>query len=98
MTAPEIVVEPDDATLARTVAAALLDLIEHAQVAGEVPGIGLTGGTIADAIHREVARQTVSRNIDWRRVELRPEGGKPGLLVGGKRRRSVRLPGRVAKQ
>ena len=70
MTAPEVIVEPDDVTLARTVAGALLDAIEHAQAAGEVPGICLTGGTIADAIHREVARQTVSRNVDWRRVEL----------------------------
>ena len=56
MTAPEIVVEPDDATLARTVAAALLDELEHRQAAGELPGVCLTGGTIADAIHRDLAR------------------------------------------
>ncbi|RYU11412.1 6-phosphogluconolactonase [Nocardioides iriomotensis] len=67
---PEVVVRPDAADLARTVAGALLDLVEHAQAAGEIPGICLTGGTIADAIHREVARQTVSRNVDWRQVEL----------------------------
>ncbi len=35
-----------------------------------MPGLCLTGGTIADAIHREVARQAVGRNVDWRRVEL----------------------------
>ena len=70
MTAPEVVVRPDGADLASAVAGALLDLVERAQAAGDIPGICLTGGTIADAIHREVARQAVSRNVDWRRVEL----------------------------
>lgn len=66
----EVVVRDDASDLARHVAGALLDLLEQRQAAGEVPAICLTGGTIADALHREVARQTVSRNVDWRRVEL----------------------------
>ena len=67
---PEVVVLDDPADLARHVAAALLDLLEHVQGTGGVPSVTLTGGTIADAIHREVARQAVGRNVEWRRVEL----------------------------
>ena len=66
----EVVVRDDASDLARHVAGALLDLLERSQAAGEVPCVALTGGTIADAIHREVARQAVGRNVDWRRVEL----------------------------
>jgi 6-phosphogluconolactonase len=66
----EVVVRDDANDLARHVAAALLDLVEQVQAAGDVPDICLTGGTIADAVHREVARQSVGRNVDWRRVEL----------------------------
>ncbi|MGA9749500.1 MAG: 6-phosphogluconolactonase [Nocardioides sp.] len=69
-TDPEVTIRPDAADLASTVASALLDLIERRQSRGEVPGLCLTGGTIAEAIHREVARQAVGRNVDWRRVEL----------------------------
>lgn len=66
----EVVVRDDANDLARHVAAALLDLVEQVQAAGDVPDVCLTGGTIADAVHREVARQSVGRNVDWRRVEL----------------------------
>ena len=66
----EVVVRDDANDLARHVAAALLDLVEQVQAAGDVPDICLTGGTIADAVHREVARQSVGRNVDWRRVDL----------------------------
>jgi 6-phosphogluconolactonase len=69
-TGREVVVHDDANDLARHVAAALLDLVEQVQAAGDVPDICLTGGTIADAVHREVARQSVGRNVDWRRVEL----------------------------
>jgi len=66
----EVVVRDDPHDLARHVATAVLDLIEQVQSRGVAPGIVLTGGTIAHAIHREVARQSVGRNVDWRRVEL----------------------------
>ena len=67
---PEVVVRDDANDLARHVAGHLLDLLEQVQSEGGVPDVCLTGGTIADAIHREVARQSVGRNVDWRRVEL----------------------------
>jgi 6-phosphogluconolactonase len=67
---PEVVVRDDARDLARHVAGTLLDLVEHLQAEGRVPEICLTGGTIADAVHREVARQSVGRNVDWRRVGL----------------------------
>jgi 6-phosphogluconolactonase len=65
---PEVVVRDDARDLARHVASALLDLVEQVQAEGRVPKVCLTGGTIADAVHREVARQSVGRNVDWRRV------------------------------
>ena len=50
----EVVVRDDANDLARHVAAALLDLVEQVQAAGDVPDICLTGGTIADAASRAV--------------------------------------------
>jgi 6-phosphogluconolactonase len=67
---PRVVVHDDAPSLARHVAAALLDLVERDQASGGVPSIVLTGGGIAEAIHRQVARQSVGRNVDWRRVDL----------------------------
>lgn len=68
MTSAEIVIHEDASTLAGAVASRLLDRIEEAQGRGEVPHIGLTGGTIADAIHREVARRAPDSSVDWSRV------------------------------
>ena len=67
---PELVRCDDAHDLARRVAGALLDLLERQQADGAVPSIVRTGGTIADGVHREVARQSVGRNVDWRRVEV----------------------------
>ena len=68
MTAP-IVRRHDDAdVLVGDVASALLDRLESAQARGEVPHIGLTGGTIADALHRELARRAPDSSVDWSRV------------------------------
>ncbi len=50
------------------VASALLDRLEAAQARGEVPQIGLTGGTIADALHRELARRATDSSVDWSQV------------------------------
>lgn len=66
--APRVVVHEDAQTLAGDVASLLLDRLESAQGRGEVPHVGLTGGTIADAIHREVARRAVDSSVDWTRV------------------------------
>ncbi|KRE99605.1 6-phosphogluconolactonase [Nocardioides sp. Soil777] len=63
-----VVVHEDAQTLAGDVASMLLDRLESAQDRGEVPQVGLTGGSIAEAIHREVARRAVDSSVDWSRV------------------------------
>lgn len=67
-TSPRIIIHEDAQTLAGDVASMLLDRLESAQGRGEVPQVGLTGGTIADAIHREVARRAADSSVDWSRV------------------------------
>ncbi len=68
--APLIEVKPDTETLATAVAGELLNRIADAQAAGHVPHIGLTGGTIADAVHREVARMAPASGVDWGAVHF----------------------------
>lgn len=68
--APLIEVHPDPATLATAVAGELLNRIADAQAAGHVPAICLTGGTIADTIHREVARLAPESGVDWGAVDF----------------------------
>ena len=63
--APLVEVHPDADTLATAVAGELLNRIADAQAAGHVPDIGLTGGSIADAIHREIARLAPASGVDW---------------------------------
>lgn len=58
MSTPEIEVFPDAAALSTRVAARLLERLAAVQAEGRVPQVVLTGGTIADQIHREVARQS----------------------------------------
>ena len=68
MKAPRIEVQPDSATLATAVAGELLSRLADAQAAGHVPQIGLTGGGIAEAVHRELARLSPGFEVDWTRV------------------------------
>ncbi len=68
MTSPRIEVHEDAAALATSVAGELLSRLADAQATGHVPQIALTGGTIADAVHREVARRTRDSEVDWSRV------------------------------
>ena len=59
----------DDADLlVGDVASALLERLEAAQARGEVPQVGLTGGSIAEALHRELARRAADSSLDWSRV------------------------------
>ena len=58
--------DPD--ALVGDVASALLERLEAAQARGEVPQVGLTGGTIADQLHRELARRSADSSVDWSRV------------------------------
>lgn len=56
--------------LATTVAGALLRTLAEVQAAGRDPQVVLTGGTIAEAVHREVARLSPGSGVDWSRVHL----------------------------
>ena len=59
----------DDADLlVGDVASALLERLKAAQARGEVPQVGLTGGSIAEALHRELARRAADSALDWSRV------------------------------
>ena len=66
--APRIEVHPDSAALATAVAGELLVRLADAQAAGHVPQIALTGGTIAEEIHREIARLSPATEVDWTQV------------------------------
>ncbi len=70
----EAVVRPDQGQLATTVARDLLGRLAAAQERGEVPRLGLTGGSVADAVHREVARLSSTGGeapaVDWARVDV----------------------------
>ncbi len=68
--APLVEVHDDASALATAVAGELLNRIADSQAAGHVPDIGLTGGTIAEAIHREVARLADAAGVDWGAVQF----------------------------
>jgi 6-phosphogluconolactonase len=67
---PRIEVHPDAAALAVAVAGELVGRIADAQAAGVLPAICLTGGTIADAVHREIARLGPDFGVDWAGVDF----------------------------
>jgi 6-phosphogluconolactonase len=62
---PRVEVQPDADALATAVAGELLSRLADLQAAGAVPQIGLTGGTIARAVHREMARLSPESGVDW---------------------------------
>jgi 6-phosphogluconolactonase len=68
VTTPRIEVHDDAATLATAIAGELLSRLADLQDAGREPTIGLTGGTIAEAMHREVARLAPEYPVDWSRI------------------------------
>ena len=68
MSTPRIEVHDDSAALATTVAGELLHRLADAQAAGHVPQIALTGGTIAEDIHQEIARLSPESGVDWTQV------------------------------
>ncbi|GAA1160853.1 6-phosphogluconolactonase [Nocardioides aquiterrae] len=67
---PRIEVHPDSATLATAVAGELLSRLADIQATGGVPQIALTGGTIAEEIHREIARLSPASDVDWSQVGI----------------------------
>jgi 6-phosphogluconolactonase len=68
VTAAQVRRHDDADALVGDVASALLERLEAAQARGEVPQVGLTGGSIADALHRELARRAPDSALDWSRV------------------------------
>jgi 6-phosphogluconolactonase len=68
VTDPRIEVHADPDALATAVAGELLARLADAQSAGGVPQIALTGGSIAEAVHREIARLSPSSEVDWSQV------------------------------
>jgi 6-phosphogluconolactonase len=68
MSEPRIEVHEDSANLSTAVAGELLSRLADAQSAGAVPQIALTGGTIAEEIHREIARLSPESGVDWSQV------------------------------
>ena len=70
MSAPEVRVHDDAGVLVGDVASRLLEELEALQADGRVPQICLTGGSIAEALHREVARRAPESSVDWSRVAV----------------------------
>jgi 6-phosphogluconolactonase len=68
--APRVEVHESADELATSVAGAFLTLVAARQAAGEVPDVVLTGGSIADKIHSEIARLGGDSEVDWSRVSF----------------------------
>ncbi|MBO0845519.1 MAG: 6-phosphogluconolactonase [Nocardioides sp.] len=64
----EVFESPDE--LATSVAGAFLRMMVVRQAADAVVQVGLTGGTIADLIHREIARLAPGSDVDWSRIDF----------------------------
>lgn len=60
--------DPD--ALADVVAAALIQRLAEVQADGGVPSVALTGGTIAEKIHRAVATSMDGLDVDWSEVDF----------------------------
>jgi 6-phosphogluconolactonase len=67
---PRVEVHDSADDLATAVAGAFLRLVRVRQSTGDIPAVGLTGGTIADKIHREIARLGAGSDVDWSRVDF----------------------------
>jgi 6-phosphogluconolactonase len=67
---PRIEVHESADALATAVAGELLTRLTEAQSSGHEPQIALTGGSIADAVHSELARLSAGTEVDWSRVVI----------------------------
>ncbi|MGI8900050.1 MAG: 6-phosphogluconolactonase [Nocardioides sp.] len=67
---PAIEVFTDAPALATRVGARLLERLASVQTTGRVPCIVLTGGSIADELHRELVRLTPTSDVDWSRIDI----------------------------
>jgi 6-phosphogluconolactonase len=59
---------PDE--LAEAVASALIQRLAEVQAEGRVPSVALTGGSIAERIHRAVATSVDGLDVDWSEVDF----------------------------
>lgn len=59
---------PDE--LADAVASALIQRLAEVQAEGRVPSVALTGGSIAERIHRAVATSIDGLDVDWSEVDF----------------------------
>jgi 6-phosphogluconolactonase len=64
----EVLRHDDASAVAADVATRLLETLAAAQAEGRTPQVALTGGTIAELVHREVARLSADSGVDWSRV------------------------------
>ena len=64
----ELKVLSDPAEVAGAAAERFLQRMEAAQARGEDPHVALTGGTVADALHRQIALRAPAHDVDWTRV------------------------------
>ncbi len=64
----DVVVLADPSAVADAVATRFLERMAAAQQRGETPQVALTGGTIANAIHRQIAAQAAQHDIDWTNI------------------------------
>lgn len=67
---PDLTTYQDPDTLAREVAGRLVERIADLQRDGKAPSVVLTGGTVADKLHRAVVSHPRSAEVDWSAVEL----------------------------
>ena len=66
--APRVEVHESPEALATAIAGELLVRLADAQSSGHEPQIALTGGSIAEAVHQELARLSAASEVDWSRV------------------------------
>lgn len=65
-----VVVHRSPDLLAAAVSARLVTALVDVQARGRIPSWVLTGGTIADRVHRSLVRSPARDAVDWTRVEL----------------------------
>ena len=70
MTAPALLLHRDVEALTHAVAARLVTRLVDAQSNGRVASVALTGGRVAAAVYRTIARSPARSAVDWSRVDL----------------------------
>ncbi len=70
MSSPTVIVHRTSDELAASVCSRLITTLVDVQSAGRVPHWVLTGGSIADQVHRSVADSSARDAVDWSRVEF----------------------------